>query len=127
MRQFPGSRALPMLCLVVVLLLSGCGALPTEAPAPKLAPAAMNQIEVARDLLESGADANIQDVGGRTAMHAAAEDGQTEVVRCLLEWGADADIQDVDGRTAMYAAAEDGQIEVVRYLLKVVRTPTYKM
>jgi ankyrin repeat protein len=80
-------------------LLAGCGASPTGAPAPT-------------------SDADIQDAGGRTALHAEVEDGQIEVVRYLLRYGANADIQDVGGRTAMHAAAEDGQIEIVRLLVE---------
>jgi hypothetical protein len=55
-------------------------------------------------LLEIGADVNLQDSSGRTALMYAAYNGYINRVNKLLEFGADVNIQDSFGHTAlMYA------------------------
>ena len=46
-----------------------------------------------RYLLSIGVKVNVPDVGGWTALHAAAESGHVTVVQELLKAGADLDIQ----------------------------------
>jgi hypothetical protein len=46
-----------------------------------------------RELIENGADINLQDRLGFTALHASCKNGQIEVVRYLLEHGANPNIQ----------------------------------
>lgn len=56
-------------------------------------------VEVARVLIEAGADINRPSEHGRTALHMAAAWGHADVVRLLLENGADATITDDEGLT----------------------------
>lgn len=51
--------------------------------------AVLGHVDVARHLIDHGADVNALDAGGRTAMHAAAFLGQAEMVELLLERGAE--------------------------------------
>jgi ankyrin repeat protein len=60
---------------------------------------ANNRTETIKFLASRGADVNIQDVRGRTALIAAGENADS--VKALLEVGADPNIRDRDGNTAM--------------------------
>jgi ankyrin repeat protein len=61
---------------------------------------AEGHLEVAKLLLEYGADVNTQNRNGWTALMLATRDGRPEIVTMLLEHGADMNIQYKDGRTA---------------------------
>ena len=70
-----------------------------------LAVAAMRgDVEIARRLLDHGADANERDAVGATPLLLALEYGNNEVARLLLERGADAAAMDDDDHTAAYLA-----------------------
>ena len=58
-------------------------------------------LEMARLLLEAGADKDLQDSRGNTAFMLAAKNGHVKVARLLLEAGADKDLWDSFGRTAL--------------------------
>jgi ankyrin repeat protein len=73
--------------------------------------------DVIRILLEKGADINVRDKWGRTALMIAAKSGQSEIVRLLLDWEADLHARDERGYTAMMYAAWKGHSEIVRMLL----------
>ena len=70
----------------------------------------------AKLLLEKGAEANIQDEDGWTALYWAAGSGHGAVVETLLEKGADVNIQNKDGWTALHWAAKNGHGAVVEIL-----------
>lgn len=80
------------------------------APALKHA-AAAGKAELVRALLARGADLEIADIHGHTAIEYAASNGHVECVRLLLNAGA------AEYRSALYAAALCGQHTVVDYLL----------
>ena len=67
---------------------------------PLIVAAQRGHFEVARLLLEAGADKNAAMADGATALMLAALDGHLEVVRLLLEAGADKNAAMADGRTA---------------------------
>jgi len=76
-------------------------------------------VEVARVLLDHGADVNAVDECGKTALHWAAECGHTDVVKLLLDRGADVTVKDRDDlSTPMARAAEADHREVVILLLE---------
>jgi ankyrin repeat protein len=76
--------------------------------------------DVARLLLEHGADANAQlpdsDDSGRTPLHVTMEFNNAEVVRVLLEHGANVDAEDSEGRTPYQIASANGYDEIMKLL-----------
>src|SRR5712672_2971546 len=73
--------------------------------------------DVARILLEHGANVGAKDEEGRTPLHGATRKGSFELVHMLLEHGADAYARPNDGSTPLLLAAKYENIEVVRALL----------
>ena len=65
-----------------------------------------NGVDVARVLIEAGADANKPCEHGRTALHMAAAWGHADIVQLLLENGADPTIVDDEGMTPPMVARD---------------------
>ncbi len=78
--------------------------------------AAGMHLEIARELLEHGADPNARQQDGFTPLQEAAHNGQEEMVRLLLEYGAEPTVASEDGRTALDYAKENGNQKVVELL-----------
>ena len=74
-------------------------------------------LEYVRELLEDGADIEVETEKDETALMQAAWPGHIEVVKLLLERGAKVDAKDEDGDTSLIKAAYHGRLEVVRLLL----------
>lgn len=75
-------------------------------------------IEIAKYLLDSGADPNSRTKTGRdTPLHRAAYQGHDVMVSLLLQRGADPMLQNSDGQTALHKAASMKRTEVVKLLL----------
>ncbi|KAL0193604.1 hypothetical protein M9458_011900, partial [Cirrhinus mrigala] len=69
-------------------------------------------------LLENGADPNIQDKSGKTAlMHACIERAGDEVLSLLLSSGADPSLEDHTGSSALVYAVNAGDKDALRVLL----------
>ncbi|HCR38575.1 MAG TPA: hypothetical protein DIV80_03745 [Synergistaceae bacterium] len=49
----------------------------------------VDHLDIARTLIEAGADVNAKDIQGWTPLHEAAEAGRTDIVQLLLDHGAD--------------------------------------
>ena len=64
------------------------------------------KFDVIRQLVEAGADVNMQDKRGCTALMRAAYGGYTELVNYLLEHGADKEMTDQDGNKAIHYVRE---------------------
>ena len=75
------------------------------------------RVEIVRLLLDAGADKNLLDCDGFTALMLASDRGHHEVVRLLLEAGADEGLTNCFGRTALMPASQAGRVEIVRLLL----------
>ena len=73
--------------------------------------------EVATLLLDNGADPNLQDVSGFTALHDATRTS-AEVISLLIERGVDMDIQSDSGDTALHLAARANRVEAVGILIE---------
>jgi len=85
-------------------------------------------IEIARYLIQQGAEINHQDIDGFTALHYAAKDGLLEIVKLLVERGADLNVYPDEtkfykGETPLNSACSygntgDKNLEVVKYLVE---------
>lgn len=73
-------------------------------------------VEMARLLLEAGADPDLK-AGGYAPLGKAAIMGHGRVVKTLLKYGADPDLKSIDGNTPLFLAAWLDRVEVVRALL----------
>jgi len=87
---------------------------------PMCAALAMGHLELARFLLEHGANVDAKEGTGNTPLYSFSWNGPVEVIRLLLDFGADANVCDVQvpDVTALHAAALKGQHEVARALLQ---------
>lgn len=75
-------------------------------------------IEIARFLVECGADARAPDDYWRTPLHLASERGHLEVARFLIERGADARALAINRMTPLHLASRQGHLEVARLLVE---------
>ena len=77
------------------------------------------QLGAVRFLLNQGADVNLKDDYGFTALHLAAISSMYEVVICLVENGADVNAVNFrDVTPLMMACDDDSNMDVVRYLMR---------
>lgn len=83
-------------------------------------------LDVARALVEAGADVNVRKIcgdvitkkaTGSAPLHLAAKGGHTEMVRYLLDHDASINLKGNHGLTPLHAAAEGGHISVIQLLL----------
>jgi uncharacterized UPF0146 family protein len=74
--------------------------------------------EVAKELIEAGADLNIQDIEGQTALMYAIKFGNEEVAKELIEAGADLNIQDIEGQTALMHAIN--MPDIIKFIIDTV-------
>ncbi len=77
-----------------------------------------NQIELARKLLEKGAQINKQKSDGNTALHVAVEKDNKDMVKLLLEKGASIDMQNNLGETPLFIAAKLNNPSMLSLLLQ---------
>ena len=82
--------------------------------------------EMTKYLLDRGANPNIRNIGGDTALMWASEDNHTEIARLLLDRGAVIDVRDINGNTALMWASSQGRIEIVRLLLNHGANPNIR-
>ena len=74
-------------------------------------------LEVAKCLIDRGADVNKADNGGQTPLCWASRNGHLEVVHALLDAKAEVNKATNDGRNPLHSASSRGRLEVVRVLL----------
>jgi len=69
-------------------------------------------------LLDSGQDVDVRDVGGRTALMRAAEQGDREMAAHLIDKGADVNAVDNIHLTALHWAVRSGKLDVIKLLVE---------
>jgi hypothetical protein len=85
---------------------------PTMGSTALISAAVFGKTEVARALMEAGADVNLQNQEGSTALHTAAFLCRTEIVEMLLDHGADKNLQNIYGSTPL--ASVEGPFSEVK-------------
>lgn len=78
----------------------------------------VRSVEVAKLLLDAGADVNQTDDHGSTALHRQSPGNRPEVARFLIENGARVDAITRDQRTPLHWAADRGNLDVVKVLVE---------
>lgn len=95
---------------VRVLLANGAEVNVPSRNAQRVAPihsaVAGGNVEIVRELLAHGADANARQAGGFTPLHGAAVEGSEEMIRLLLAHGVDRDARTDAGKTPADLARE---------------------
>ncbi len=83
--------------------------------------------ELARSLIQAGANPSAQDRDGWTPLHAAVQGHHTEVVKLLLEHGADVELADSNGNTPLFRAVFEsrGRPEIVGLLRAAGADPNH--
>jgi ankyrin repeat protein len=74
-------------------------------------------LDAVKLLPDRGADPNLQDFGGRTALMWAAAYGTPDLLDNLLEHGADPDVRDHYGRTGLMWVCLNPDSEVLKVVL----------
>ncbi|XP_071325726.1 B-cell lymphoma 3 protein homolog [Trachinotus anak] len=75
--------------------------------------------DLARMLLDAGADINAMDIkSGQSPLMHAVESNNVDMVHFLIENGCDVNSQSYSGNTALHSACGRGQVDTVRLLLK---------
>ncbi len=75
-------------------------------------------VEIARMLIDAGADLDVQDTwGSKTPLHEAAHNGRVKIAHMLIDAGANVNVQDGDGETPLHWAAGNGRVEIARMLI----------
>jgi ankyrin repeat protein len=75
-------------------------------------------VDLARMLVERGADVSAQDQDGSTALHLACRKGHVELAQMLLKNGADVSAQDRDGSTVLHFVSRYGHMDLARILIE---------
>jgi ankyrin repeat protein len=97
-----------------------------EDETPLVVASRVGHSEVARVLLERGADTETRDDKFRSPLELASLSEHVEVVQVLLEHGADVNVVDARNNTPLYSASIYGQAAVARMLLKYNADPNAK-
>jgi hypothetical protein len=74
-------------------------------------------VEIARLLLQNGADVNAKDRWDRTPLHDAAFQGHVDILHLLVENGADLEAEDDGGWRALHKSALRGHLPFVKELI----------
>jgi uncharacterized protein len=89
---------------------------------PLASASAANQLEIARVLIEHGANVNARASNDFTPLHESAASGRIEFAKLLLEHGADVNARDGDGKTPLDYARSHNHEEMVELLSESQRS-----
>jgi ankyrin repeat protein len=90
---------------------------------------ACGKINVIRELIAKGADANAKDEYGHTPLHEAVwntNPSKNTIVKILIEAGADINTADEDGWTPLHHAAENSASSIAKILIEARADITLK-
>lgn len=96
---------------------------------PLINAAAMKENDVARLLLEHGADVNFQDSVGYSSLHFASRDHNLELMMLLIDYDTDIELRDDWGNTSLSNAVyyrTPQRLEAIRLLLDHGADPDLK-
>uniref|UniRef100_A0A1S4GZD0 ANK_REP_REGION domain-containing protein n=2 Tax=gambiae species complex TaxID=44542 RepID=A0A1S4GZD0_ANOGA len=83
-------------------------------------------VEMARILIDYGANVDVQNGEGQTALHIAAAEGDEAMVKYFYTVRASAAITDFQDRTPMHLAAENGHASIIEILVDKYRASIYE-
>lgn len=75
-------------------------------------------MDVLRELVEHGVDANAADSGGLTSLHGAALLDEPDAIDVLVEFGANLEARGAEGSTPLHAAAVRGSSDAIAALVR---------
>ncbi|MBS1531287.1 MAG: ankyrin repeat domain-containing protein [Bacteroidetes bacterium] len=78
--------------------------------------AAGNYTDIARMLIDNGANVNVRQQAGATPLHSAAQNGNLDLLILLLEHGAETDVRMEGGKLPSDMAREKGFAEIAEIL-----------
>ncbi|CAI9096506.1 OLC1v1032671C5 [Oldenlandia corymbosa var. corymbosa] len=96
----------------------GVNSVDEEGWGPLHSAASSGNLEIVEVLLDTGADVNLKNNGGRTAIHYAASKGWLKIAELLVSHGAKLNAKDKVGCTALHRAASIGNSELCEYLIE---------
>ena len=113
---------------VEALLAAGANVNLTSRESMKMPPLgsamAVQRNDIARTLIEHGANVNAKAVNDLTALHTAAARGNLEAAKLLLDHGADINASSTDGKTPLAYAEEHNHPEMVSFLSAILSEKT---
>lgn len=89
---------------------------------PLMRAAAGGQIAMANYLISQGAQLNMLDEYGNSALHYAAEFATEKMITCLVTHGANATIKNSSGKTAYKVACKNDKMDIAALLSKLEQT-----
>jgi len=91
---------------------------PSRSSTPLITAAFLGKAEIAKILIDAGADLNYQNVDGSTALHTAAFFCRVEIVEALLAKGADKTLKNKAGQTAFESV--EAPFEDVKFIYDAI-------
>ncbi|KAH1064214.1 hypothetical protein J1N35_029201 [Gossypium stocksii] len=89
-----------------------------EGWAPILSAASIGNLEITEILFSKGANVNVKNDGGRTALHYAASKGWLKIAELLISHGAKINSKDKVGCTPLHRAASTGKSALCELLIE---------
>jgi len=80
-------------------------------------------VGIARLLIKAGANLDVQNRYGATALHIATFNDQSEEVQLLLDGGIDRTITNKQDKTALDIARENNNQEIIKLFSQLVKSP----